>query len=221
MTRPQNPIPPYQLTNKVAWVWVTSVPDGDSLWVALSPNRGERTYPVRLFGIDAPERDQAYGQQAQWELRKLVERHTEGLLMEVLDVDRYNRLVALLYFPSADRYRSINRIMVEQGHAYWFRAFGGPPGLGFAAGEEAARSRRLGLWKHPASMKPWDYRRAQRRTTTQQSRQSGWLWVLAVLGLVILSVFLWNVVGAATENILDAFDKFTEWLNEVGWPGEQ
>ena len=124
MTRPQNPIPPYQLTNKVARVWVTSVPDGDSLWVALSPNRGERTYPVRLFGIDAPERDQAYGRQAQWELRKLVERHTEGLLMEVLDVDRYNRLVALLYFPSADRYRSINRIMVEQGHAYWFRAFG-------------------------------------------------------------------------------------------------
>jgi HAMP domain-containing protein len=64
-------------------------------------------------------------------------------------------------------------------------------------------------------MKPWDYRRSQRRTTAQQNRQSGWLWVLAVLSLVILSVFLWNVVGAATENILDAFDKFTEWLNEA------
>ena len=105
-------------------VWVTSVPDGDSLWVVRDPNATDSELPVRLFGIDAPERDQDFGPEAQQALWRLVWR-TKGLRMEVVDVDHYHRLVVLLYHQSAGRQQSINRILIDQGHARWYSRFGG------------------------------------------------------------------------------------------------
>lgn len=110
--------------------------------------------------------------------------------------------------------------MVEQGHPYWFREFGGPPELGLAAAEELDRSRSRGLWKQAPGIRPWDYRRVQRRTVPQRSRQSGWLWVLAVLGLVIPSVFLWDMASVIIENISDVLSRFSGWVGQVGWPGQ-
>ena len=128
---PTQPTPnnPDAHSSRAIPVWVTSVPDGDSLWVVRDPNAVDSELPVRLFGIDAPERGQDFGSEAQQALWRLVWR-TKGLRMEVVDVDHYHRLVVLLYHQSAGRQRSINRILIEQGHARWYSRFGGGGILG-------------------------------------------------------------------------------------------
>ncbi len=174
-------------------VRVTSVPDGDSLWVVRTPSDVETALPVRLYGIDAPERDQRYGREAQEALWRLVWR-TEGLRMEVVDVDRYHRLVVVLYRQSAGRESSINRTLIEQGHARWYREYGGAE-LGFAAAEELARNSRRGFWRQGPGVAPWDHRAAQRRASQRRAAQrrswrGGCLPVVATLGLVALMAIL-------------------------------
>ena len=169
-------------------VQVTSVPDGDSLWVIRTPRSVGTALPVRLFGIDAPERDQAFGREAQEALWRLVWR-TNGLRMEVVDVDRYHRLVVLLYHQSAGPTRSINRILVEQGHARWYRDYGGAD-LGFAEAEESARSRRRGLWRTGPGVAPWEHRAAQRRSQSSLPRRGGCLPLMAALVLLGLLLVL-------------------------------
>ena len=180
---PNQPTPdnPDAHSSRAVPVWVTSVPDGDSLWVVRDPNAVDSALPVRLFGIDAPERDQDFGREAQEALWRLVWR-TKGLRMEVVDVDHYHRLVVLLYQQSAGRQRSINRILIEQGHARWYSRFGGEE-FGFAAAEEQARSSRRGFWKRGREMAPWDYRAAQRR---RQRQPRGCFALFAAAGLLLL-----------------------------------
>ena len=184
---PNQPTPdnPDAHSSRAVPVWVTSVPDGDSLWVVRHPNAVDSALPVRLFGIDAPERDQDFGREAQEALWRLVWR-TKGLRMEVVDVDHYHRLVALLYHQSAGRHRSINRILIEQGHARWYSRFGGEE-FGFAAAEDLARSNRRGFWKRGQEMAPWDYRAAPRR---RQSQPRGCFGLLAAAGLLLLLIAL-------------------------------
>ncbi len=175
---PHNPDPH---TSRPIPVWVTSVPDGDSLWIVRDPNSVDSEIPVRLFGIDAPEKDQDYGPEAQQALWRLVWR-TRSLRMEVIDVDHYHRLVVLLYHHSAGRRRSINRILIEQGHARWYSRFGGEE-FGFASAEDQARSNRRGLWRNRHQVAPWDHRAAQRR---RQSQHRGCFALMAAASLLLL-----------------------------------
>ena len=165
-------------------VRVVSVQDGDSLIVRLGRSRNAEEARVRLYAIDAPEHDQPYGNEARDYLRRLV-RNREDLLLEPVDTDRYGRLVGVLYYRAAGRGRSINRLMVEQGMAWWYQQFGGH-GLGLEQAERAAQRRRRGLWASGRRVAPWEHRRAQR----QRERGAGWLkWVVlaAVIGAVVLA----------------------------------
>ena len=68
------------------------IADGDTMTI-----NGER---IRLFGIDAPERDQPGGHEATQELRRIVGRTTPRC--EQVDVDRYGRTVALCAVAGVD-----------------------------------------------------------------------------------------------------------------------
>ena len=175
---------PDDATSRPIPVWVTSVPDGDSLWIVRDPNSVDSEIPVRLFGIDAPEKDQDYGPEAQQALWQLVWR-TRGLSMEVVDVDQYHRLVVLLYHQSAGRSRSINRMLIEQGHARWYSRYGGES-LGFAAAEDQARSNRRGFWLNRHQVAPWDHRAAQRRRQSQSQGCFGLLVTFLILLLIVV-----------------------------------
>jgi len=110
------------------------VQDGDSLVIRPVQGRNSAEFRVRLYAIDAPEHDQEYGQEAREYLRRLVWNRTD-LMVEPVDTDQYGRLVGVLYYRGVDRRRSVNRLMVEQGLARWYRRYGGD-GLGLEQAEE-------------------------------------------------------------------------------------
>ena len=144
-------------------VQILRVVDGDSLEVqhaGLFKFR-RRPFAVRLYGIDAPELAQPYGDEARRELESLVRRG--GIRMEEIATDRYGRCVGLLYRRRKGRGQSINRDMVRSGMAYWYRQYGGRD-LGFPDAEADAQSKRRGVWRERGgAQRPWDYRADQRR----------------------------------------------------------
>ena len=111
--------------------------DGDSLTI-----RGER---IRLFGIDAPEFDQACsrggaqwscGQEAAAQLSRLV----TGKEVRCVPTgqDAFGRTVARCTAGAVD----VNRVMVATGMAVAFRTYS----TDYVSAEESARSNRRGMW---------------------------------------------------------------------------
>lgn len=170
-------------------VQILRVVDGDSVEVQYAGlfTFRRRPFAVRLYGIDAPELAQPYGDEARRELESLVRRG--GIRMEEIATDRYGRCVGLLYRRRKGRRQSINRDMVRSGMAYWYRQYGGRD-LGFPEAEADAKSKRRGVWRERGgAQRPWDYRADQRRGGGGQrrrgmSRMRRWVFVgLLVVGL--------------------------------------
>jgi endonuclease YncB( thermonuclease family) len=126
--------------------------DGDTL--RIQTQDGERT--VRLYGIDAPEKAQAYGDQALLLLRLL----TSGDLVTVTVTaqDRYGRLVAIVALPNGV---VLNDELVRVGLAWWYQAYA-KKATHLHALEAGARAVRRGLWADPAPIPPWAWRKGHR-----------------------------------------------------------
>jgi micrococcal nuclease len=135
---------------------VTRVSDGDTLWVRPdAPNAdGRRPKPIklRLQGIDAPERCQAWGPQAQAALAARV-LHRQVELQTAHARDDYGRTLGNVLLQGED----ISAWMVSQGHAwsYRYRRSDGP----YAAQEQAARRSKHGLFADPQAVAPREFRR--------------------------------------------------------------
>ena len=164
---------------------IRRVIDGDSLEVKYGGWFGflRRPFPVRLYGIDAPELAQPYGREAREQLASLVRRG--GIRMEVRATDRYGRTVGLLY-PRRRNRESINVAMVRSGMAYWYRRYGGRD-LGFPEAEAEAQAKRRGVWKDgKRARRPWDYRADQRKARGRRRWRRRWFSRLAVAGIVLV-----------------------------------
>ena len=139
-------------TTDVFQATVTRITEGDTL-EALAQGQ---TIEIRLWGIDAPERDQPRGEKARnmlsrlAPLNKLVTVHAYGL-------DKYGRILAVL---DGNAGLAINAVMVEEGLAYHSKA-------GMALGhtcltsmEQFARTYRRGVWEDSpqGDKRPWAHR---------------------------------------------------------------
>ena len=166
-------------------VKVRRVVDGDSLVVNYGGLFGclRRPFPVRLYGIDAPELAQPYGPESRKELASLVRRG--GIRMDVMATDRYGRTVGLIYAGRRNR-EPINVAMVRSGMAYWYRRYGGRE-LGFPEAEAEAKTKRRGVWKDGRNaQRPWDYRADARRAQHRRGRLRRFFIRLAVAGVVLV-----------------------------------
>ena len=129
---------------------VTKVVDGDSLEVKYAGQK----IKLRLWGIDAPERRQAYGKQARVWLAAMVSgRRIEA---QAKDIDVYNRLVALVWVDG----QSVNEEMVRQGAAWVYSRYCREEICDSWRGlQDDARSARRGLWANKRAIPPWQKRR--------------------------------------------------------------
>ena len=126
---------------------VVRVADGDTITV----QRDSHAMTVRLVGIDAPEKGQAYGQGAKQFAASLAFGQT--VTVRVSGHDRYRRIVGEVILPDG---RSLNHELVRAGFAWWFRKYSRD--LVLAHLEEEARERHRGLWADPVPEAPWTYR---------------------------------------------------------------
>jgi len=139
---------------------VRSVNDGDTFILI---TRDSRQFKIRLYGIDAPETakpdnpGQPFGKAAARALRAKI--RGKNVIAEVVDVDQYQRPVAVIHCEGRD----INREMVAEGMAWAYRQFlDGTHSSEYLGAENSARSRHIGLWHDTNPQPPWEFRRALR-----------------------------------------------------------
>lgn len=121
----RNFVDPYETVDKIA--------DGDTF--ILKANH----QTVRLFGIDAPEIENCYGQESYSRLSKLLEKKKVQLKEPV--VDKFGRVVALAYVNG----KLINEVLIKEGYAA-YRSEPGSEKETMKAAHEYAKSNKIGIY---------------------------------------------------------------------------
>jgi micrococcal nuclease len=136
---------------------VVKIADGDT-FTLLTANKQQ--VKVRLHGIDCPERAQDFGQVARQKLSDLI--FGQQVRVVEKDVDRYKRTVAIVY--TADNH-CVNEELLRAGLAWHYAEYDDNPE--WAALEEEARNKRVGIWSHPRPVRPSEYRSNKRSKVAQ------------------------------------------------------
>jgi endonuclease YncB( thermonuclease family) len=146
---------------------VTRVLDGDTFYcipkerltdVPIVKIHKDGSITVRLYGVDAPEKDQPYGEEAQNSLRELIKGRTVEL--EVKNIDKYGRIIALVYVNGVN----INLEQVKRGYAWAYLEFLDRPYVSeFYLAEKEARSKSFGFWKQANPTPPWEWRKLKKK----------------------------------------------------------
>lgn len=133
---------------------VVGVTDGDTITVLDAQNQQHK---IRLAGIDAPEKAQAFGQASKTHLSDLV--FGREVTLDCGKTDRYKREVCVVLVSGRDA----NLDQVAAGLAWWYRQYKGEQTVlqraEYEAAETSARASRLGLWQDADPMAPWMWRR--------------------------------------------------------------
>ncbi|EJP74630.1 thermonuclease family protein [Campylobacter sp. FOBRC14] len=127
---------------------VVSIHDGDTITIL----QNKQQIKVRLFGIDAPEKKQPYGQKSKQFLSNLI----AGRSVEIQEKgkDRYKRVLGIVYLDGQD----INEQMVLNGYAWAYVKYSKI----YAGQELKARSQNLGLWQDKKPIPPWEWRKGSK-----------------------------------------------------------
>lgn len=130
---------------------VIAIKDGDTIEIL----KDGKPLRVRLYGIDAPEKNQDFGTRSQQYTASLVFGKRVGL--EVKGSDRYGRTIGIIYLADG---RSLNEELVRAGLAWHYTDYSKDANL--AALEVEARQARRGLWAGPQPTSPWEFRKSRR-----------------------------------------------------------
>ncbi len=126
---------------------VVGVIDGDSIRV-MHEGKAE---PIRLLGIDCPEKRQPFGTRAKEYTSELA--FGQDVTVYGDRRDRYGRILAEVLLPD---WRSLNQELIKAGLAWWFRKYSKDLRLGEL--ERQAREAKRGLWVEPQPVPPWEWR---------------------------------------------------------------
>lgn len=137
---------------------VVAVHDGDTLKILTSD---KTEIKIRLSEIDAPEKDQPYGEKSKQALSKLV--FGKNVVANVDAKDRYGRTVAHVLIDKVD----VNQEMIKTGMAWVYHQYLKDKSL---IGLEAkAREDKVGLWslQEDQRIPPWEWRHGKKAELTK------------------------------------------------------
>ncbi len=124
-------------TNEKQTFYVTRVIDGDTIVV----DGGVR---IRLIGIDAPEKNEYFYQEATQALQQMVLRKNIKAEKDISETDRYGRLLRYVYIDDI----FVNLELVRQGYA---KAKSYPPDIKhqseFLKAEQESIKNKNGIWQ--------------------------------------------------------------------------
>lgn len=132
---------------------VVGVHDGDTVTIKKTDNT---TVKIRLFGIDAPEMGQPFGNNAKQAMSGLVFGKQVGFSTNT--TDRYGRVVSKLRLPDG---RDAGAEMLRAGLAWHYVQYARKE-KEYARLQADAKSAKLGLWKEPNPVPPWEWRRNEK-----------------------------------------------------------
>jgi endonuclease YncB( thermonuclease family) len=133
---------------------VVGVADGDTITVLDKTNT---QFKVRLAGIDAPEKKQAFGNASKKSLSDLV--FGQQVDVDWHKQDRYGRLIGKVIINDTDA----NLEQIKRDMAWFYRKYQNElildDRLEYLHAEEYARNNSAGLWFDNDLIAPWDFRK--------------------------------------------------------------
>jgi endonuclease YncB( thermonuclease family) len=129
--------------------------DGDTFTLL---TEDKNTIKVRLHGIDTPESKQDFGQRA----KQLISDEIFGKIVFVKEngLDRYGRLIGIIYSDENYSDLSINEKLLRAGLAWHYKIYDKNPE--WAKFEIEARELNQGLWSVSNPIAPWEFRKCKR-----------------------------------------------------------
>lgn len=147
---------------------VVGVSDGDTVTVLDASNVQHK---IRLEGIDAPEKAQAFGQRSKENLSRWV--FGRQVVVETSKNDKYGGAVGKVMVNGVDA----NLEQVKAGFAWHYKQYAREQSradrASYARAEDSARSSMLGLWRDANPMPPWEWRHVGKNVPTVVSLASG------------------------------------------------
>lgn len=132
---------------------VVKIADGDTFTLLVNNHDQVK---VRLDGIDAPEKKQAFGNKAKQFLSSMI--RGVPVTVKVLKKDRYGRSIGKV---STAKVKDVNLEMIKAGYAWHYKEYNKEKS--YASAEINARKRKLGLWQDRNPIKPQDFRKMKRK----------------------------------------------------------
>lgn len=134
---------------------VTGVADGDSITVVRLDGGSRERVRIRLYGIDAPERDQPFGERSGRFVHDMI--YGREVTIRDFGPDQYERTVGMVITSDGV---NVNERVVREGLAWVYDYFCRDPVCDdWRDLEERARDSGIGLWADEVPVAPWEWRR--------------------------------------------------------------
>ena len=134
------------------------IADGDTATVLDSSNK---QFKIRLTGIDAPEKKQAFGNKSKQSLSAMI--FNKQVTVEYDKKDRYGRTLGKIIVNGVDA----NLEQVKAGMAWHYKHYQKDQTLAdralYTQAEDQAKAERQGLWVDANPIPPWEWRKQHRR----------------------------------------------------------
>lgn len=132
---------------------IVSIADGDTLTLLDASNQPHK---IRLSGIDAPEKNQDFGQQSKTNLSALT--FDQPATADCRKIDRYQRKICVIFVEGKD----VGLEQIRKGMAWWYLEYTKDQTpqerADYQQAEFIAKIRRNGLWNSKNPIPPWDWR---------------------------------------------------------------
>ncbi len=133
---------------------VVSVADGDTITVLDSQ---KTQHKIRLQGIDAPERAQAFGNKSKQSLHEMV--HGKQVTVDYQKKDKYGRVVGKILLNNTDGCLE----QLKRGMAWHYKQYANEQPKEdretYSLAEQQAKTELKGLWKDKHPVPPWEFRK--------------------------------------------------------------
>ena len=145
---------------------VVGISDGDTITVL---DADKKQHKIRINGIDAPEKGQAFGERSRQSLAQMAHGKDAGL--ECHKTDRFGREICKVWVqpldcPRCGKTLDVGLAQISVGLAWWYRRYANEQSAEdrgrYKSEEEVARLRKRGLWVDDAPVPPWEWRRGDR-----------------------------------------------------------
>lgn len=130
---------------------IVGITDGDTVKLL---TEDDQQVKIRLDGIDAPEKKQAFGDASKKCLSTLI--FGKKVSVETKGLDMYKRTLGIIIHDGLN----VNLEMVKLGFAWRFDKYSNDQALLDA--QNAAKAQSLGLWANPNPVAPWTFRKVEK-----------------------------------------------------------
>jgi endonuclease YncB( thermonuclease family) len=146
---------------------VVAVADGDTITVL----RGNEPVKIRLAGIDAPEKAQAFGNVAKQRMSDMV--FGKEVRVDDRKLDKYGRTIGRVWVapaecqePDCPKTLDAGMALLTTGLAWHYKKYEKEQPeeeqAQYSFAESEAHAKRAGLWSDPEPVPPWEWRKAKR-----------------------------------------------------------